>query len=184
MAFHFAKSFVGFPVFRFSGFPVLWLFMAFLFLPGSLHAMGAATGSFKGKPLPPVEVKIMPVEESLEPEDIRPGDVVELAVTARSFIDAEEMRIEVKLTGGAELIEGEAKWSGPVKKNGEKTLLITVRASLKGAGKITARAAIPVSKGPSFSARAMYRLGGEAKKKALPKKKDGLGRDIIEYPAR
>lgn len=164
---------------------ILVLFVIFFFLPAAVHAGGRKPPE---KPLPPLGVSISPVEEGLLPADIKPGDTVQFRVTVFSFINTKEMCIEIKLSGGVELIEGETVWTGPVEKNEERTLLLTVRAPLKGKGRIKAKAVIPASRGNFFSARASYKLGedvaGKAAESAPLKKKDGLGRDIIEYRVR
>lgn len=136
-----------------------------------------------GKPRPPVQISISPVNTSVTPADIKPGDTVEFKVAASSRIEAQKMEIKVDLIGGAELVSGETEWSGPIAKNGEKSLIITVRAPFKGHGRIKAKAVIPVSEGTSFAAAASYTLGEEEKKEKArpPAKKDSKGRDIREY---
>lgn len=160
--------------------------MFVLAVPISLNAAWRISGKTSGKPKPPVQISISPVNTSIAPADIKPGDAVELKVAASSRIEAQKMEIKIDITGGAELVSGETEWSGPVAKNGEKILVITVRAPLKGQGQVKATAVIPVSGGTSFAATASYSLG-EEKKKDKPKppaKKDSKGRDIIEYKVR
>lgn len=157
--------------------------MPFLFMLLLIPAIAFSMGPDNRKPQPPLKVSIAPASESLRAEDIRPGDEADFKATALSMMDAGELRMEVKLTGGAELISGETKWSGPLKKGEEKTLLIRVRAPFKGAGMI--RASVFTVGEPRFRAQAIYRLGGGPKEKETPPpvKKDIRGREIIEYPA-
>lgn len=141
-------------------------------------------GKQSGKPLPPVHISIAPVQSSVIPAEIKPGDAIDFKVTAVSFTDVQEMRIDVELTGGAKLISGETSWRGPAAKNEEKILLLKVQASEHGKGRIKARVSIPPSDGTRFSAEAQFMLGVEAKtkpEKEHPVKKDRKGRNIIEY---
>ena len=169
---------------------LLFLTVISLATPVALFAGGQGTekGSEKlrvaGKPAAPLKISISPAQAGLLPADIRPGDVVEFKVSATSHLDAQEMRIKIELTGGMELVSGETDWKGPVAQAGEKTLTVTVRTPLQGRGEIKARALVHDSGGPSFSAGASYRTGGATGKKASPRppvKKDGAGRDIVEY---
>lgn len=144
---------------------------------------GCAAEPFR-KPLPPLKISIAPVAGTTSAE-IKPGDVVELKVTATSVMEVPEMRIDVRLTGGAKLVSGETSWTGPAAKNEEKSLLLTVQAPEKGKGRVTARVSTPPSKSARFFAQARFELGPEDKiknKKHEPViKKDSRGRDIIEY---
>lgn len=157
---------------------------ALVMVAGPLEAgLGTKTS---GKPKPPVQITISPVNTTIAPTNIKPGDVVEFKITASSHIEAQKMEIRVDLIGGAELVSGETEWNGPVAGNEEKSLVITVRAPLKGHGRIRAKAVIPVSEGTSFAAATSYALGGEEKKEKPrpPAKKDSKGRDIREYKVR
>lgn len=139
-----------------------------------------------GKPQPPVRVSIAPVQEGITPENIKPSDVLEFRVTVNPLLDAREMRIKIDLSGGAKLISGEAAWTGPVTKNTEKVLFVTVQAPQKGKGKISVHVVIPSSQGSSFAGEAVYELGPGRQPKAGPEKpvkKDSMGRNIIEYQA-
>jgi hypothetical protein len=136
------------------------------------------------KPLPPLQVRIAPVQPGVTSDQLKPGDTVEFRVTAVSFIDVREMRIEVELLDGAELISGDTLWRGPASKNEEKTIVLTVRVPAKGKGRITARVMIPPTDSTRFSSETQYVLGPEIKSKPeheRPVKKDSKGRDIIEY---
>lgn len=101
-----------------------------------------------------------------------------------SFIDVQEMRIEVELIGGTKLVSGDRTWRGPALKNEEKTIVLTVRVPETGKGRIKARVTIPPSDNTRFSSETQYVLGPEIKSKPEhehPVKKDSKGRDIIEY---
>ncbi len=141
----------------------------------------AASGE---KPLPPLFISIAAVPPVVNPADIRPGDVVEFKVVARSFMDADTMVIKVDLAEGVELVSGDTSWSGPVARNEEKTVNFTVRAPAKGAGKIKARVSIRGARDEAFSKQVQYEMGVEANKKTRPippVKKDSRGRGLIEY---
>lgn len=160
---------------------VVFLTLISFLLPVDLMASGRRPSS---KPGSPVKISIVPVQEGLTSSDIRPGDIVDLDITAVSFIDADRMDIEIRMSGGVEFLSGETEWSGPVRKGEENILTISIRSPLKGAGKVKARAVIPLSRGTSFSASASFRLGPAVKDKPEPPppvKKDGKGRNIIEY---
>lgn len=153
----------------------LALLMAVLLDPLVVHA---------AKPRVPLQVNISPVQSSLVPADIRPGDTVEFKIAGKAFTDAAELNINVELHGGAKLVSGETSWSGPAKKGEDKALLITVRAPMHGNGMIRARISMSPSSGASFAAETEYLLGKSAQKKPahLPeKKKDHKGREIREY---
>jgi hypothetical protein len=136
------------------------------------------------KPLPPLQVRIALVQPGITSDQIKPGDTVEFRVTAVSFIDVQEMRIEVELIGGTKLVSGDRTWRGPALKNEEKTIVLTVRVPETGKGRIKARVTIPPSDNTRFSSETQYVLGPEIKSKPEhehPVKKDSKGRDIIEY---
>ena len=142
------------------------------------------TAGVSRKPLPPLRIRIAPVQQDIIQDQIKPGDIIDFNVSATSSIEVPQMRIEVELTGGAKLVSGDTSWSGPAGKNEEKTIVLTVRAPKSGLGKIKARVVISPSEGTRFSAAAHYGLGKEVKSKPEqehPVKKDSKGRDIIEY---
>lgn len=155
-----------------------------------LAALLAATlatpfSAFAAKPLPPLQVSIAPVQSDLPAAAVKPGDVIELKIVGRTFVDASELTMKVKLHGKMEWVSGTTTWSGPLKKGEEKVLMLTVRMPKKGHGRITARMAIPPTPGASFSAEAEYEFGSSTTSKPakLPEiKKDGKGREIREYP--
>ena len=150
----------------------------------SLVSTTAFSASLHNKPQPPLLISIEPVQPGITPTNIKAGDVVELRIIAASSLDADDVRIQVDLAGGAELVLGETVWNGSLIKNEEKTIIITVRAPAHGNGKIKARILIPESQGASFSAEDVYVLGVQPKSKPEhehPVKKDSKGRDVIEY---
>jgi hypothetical protein len=160
----------------------LFLFTAFF------TAAVAPAGGKTQKPRPPLDVSVAPVQEGLSSSDIKPGDVVEFKLEVRSFMEAEELQITIRLSGGAELVAGDISWTGPVAKNEDKTLAFTVRSPLKGRGKIDARISVPGKNQSAFTANTRYILGPEpgTKKKSEPSprlRQGGQGKDILEYPA-
>lgn len=147
-------------------------------LPNPARANGPAQ-----KPLPPLEISIATAQQGITPQ---PGDAVELAVTARSALDASEATITIKLSGDVELLSGELAWSGPVKKGESTILLITVRVPAGSRGMVKARISLPATADASFSREARYSFGkdkeqSEKQSEEKPVKKDRRGRDIIEY---
>lgn len=154
------------------------LFVCILFISAS---PAASLGSRKA--LPPLSLNIAPVQADVVPSDIQPDESLDFVVTARSMMEAPEMRIRIELTGGAELLSGETSWSGPVEKNTEKQMRITVRTPAKGKGEIKASVALPLDNKPGFRIETRYVLGPDADKKPQKEprvKKDKRGRDIIE----
>jgi len=158
------------------------MFCSASFLSGTSSWAGPAT-----KPLPPVKISIQPVQPDVSSATILPGDTISFRITAMTFIEARELRVKVELSDGTELVSGQTTWAGPASKNEEKVLILTVRAPQKGVGKISVHAVLPGTAGASFAAESWYLLGAEPNKKASvfdarPNvKKDGKGRDVIEY---
>lgn len=163
-----------------------FLAAAFLFLLSvtGLHAAGAKGGNPSFKPLPPLRVSIHPVRSDLSSERIQPGDIVELRITAVSGIAAADMRIDLKLEGGAKLVSGETVWEGEAAQDKEITLTVSVRAPNSGKGKVSAVVSLPVARGPRYSSEAEFELGPAAKQKPAREpaiKKNSRGRNVIEY---
>jgi uncharacterized protein YfaS (alpha-2-macroglobulin family) len=126
------------------------------------------------------------------PETIKAGDVVEFKVAATSMVEATEMRIQVSLADGAELVSGDLSWAGPAGKKEEKQLSFSVRVPATGTGKIKVRLTVSTGGGRPLSRSAQYLLlTGELKQEQIeaqknmkathPAKKDGKGRPIVEY---
>ena len=155
--------------------------LVLLVLPVDIHASGRRPSE---KPKSPLSVSIAPLSGSIAAGDIKGGELVDIVVKVLSFVEADRMDLEIKLSGGIELVSGELEWSGPVQKNGETSHTITIRAPERGGGVIKARALILFSKGARFSDQALFRLGPPEKLKQTPLppvKKDGRGREILEY---
>lgn len=153
--------------------------LVFLFLmPASSPAKEAR------KPLSPLHIRIETDTPGVTQKQIKPGDVIQFTVSGISFMDVEELRIAVELTGGAKLIAGDTSWSGQAKKNEEKKITFTVQAPKSGHGQIRARISLPPTQGGRFSAEARFDLGPKVREKfehELAVKKDSKGRDVIEY---
>ena len=154
------------------------LLLIFIILP-VLTVAGQAR-----KPLSPLRINIVPVQSGVTADLIKPGDAVAFKVTASSSIDVPEMRIEVRLEGGAQLVSGNTTWSGAASKNEEKSIILTVKAPEKGKGSIETSVSTALSDGARFSAGARYVLGSTTASKPEqehPVKKDSKGRNVIEY---
>ena len=80
-----------------------------------------------GKPRSPLQLSISPVQSGLVNADIKPNDVVEFKIAGTALVDAGELKINVELHGGIELLSGDTTWAGPAVKGEAKFLLITVR---------------------------------------------------------
>jgi hypothetical protein len=140
--------------------------------------------SHRTKPQPPVQISIAPVQSGLSSSSIKPGDSVEFSVNVLSSTDASEMRVVNMLDGGTELIAGDLSWSGAVQKGQEVIVSFTVRAPLKGKGKITSQVEIFSGDVLLYSSKAVYELGAPEKSKPAPPRgvmKDSKGQDVIEY---
>ncbi len=152
-----------------------------LFLATSLQASAAISS----KPQLPIQVMIAPAQQGVTAETMRPGDVVELAVTATAQTEIAEMRIEAKLQAGAELVSGSLTWSGPAAKGEPKLVLFSVRVPDQGTGKIRATVTFFRDGKKMMKRSVLYFLGVDRdekeKKPAYKLKKDAKGRDIIEY---
>ncbi len=138
----------------------------------------------KTKPRLPVQIKIEAAQPGVTPDSIKPGDVVDLIVSAVSFADTDAMTITVVIPEGAVLISGDLYWTGPARKGEKKTLPITVRVPQKGTGEIKAEMSIRIEGSKAFSTSSRY-TPGEAKKlkpeQKRPVKKDSKGENVIEY---
>lgn len=138
-----------------------------------------------GKPQLPIQVIVGPSQQGVTPEIIRPGDVVEMAVTATAHTGIEEMRIEAKLQAGAELVSGVLSWSGPAAKGEPKQLLFFVRVPDQGTGRVKATVTFFRGGKQVMKRSAQYFLGADKDEKdrepAGKPMKDAKGRDIIEY---
>jgi len=161
---------------------MLILYCTMLVLSGTVSAAGNAK-----KPRPPLKITIQPVQDNVLSTAIQPGETISFRVTAVSYVDTQELRVNIELSGGAELVSGQTAWTGTAAKNEKKEFILTVRAPQKGGGKISAHAAIPGTDGPSFAVESWYLLGAEPNMKSSlgdtrPKaKKDRRGRDVLEY---
>jgi hypothetical protein len=162
--------------------------MRFLVLPALCSLLWAASSGAEAgmrKPQLPVQVTIGPTQAGVTPESIRPGDLVEIAVTATAMTEVTGMRIDAVLSGGAGLVSGDLHWAGTAARGETKRITMTVRAPDKGAGRI--RASITLSRNGKqvLKRTAQYVLGADEEQKrrkpAYQLKKDGTGRDIIEY---
>ena len=154
----------------------IFFFIGALFLPTVL---------FAGKPLPPLQITLNPVQSGLAPENMKPGEVVAFRVIASALVDAQQARVEVDLSDGAEFVSGDLTWTGALKKNDKKNIDITVRVPAKGGGAIRARVVIFDHNGVSFSAERLYTMGARSKSKSVNEhrvRKDHRGRDVIEFP--
>jgi hypothetical protein len=148
-----------------------------------------SAASLHSKPQLPLLISIAPVQT---PETIKAGDVIDFKVSATSMLDTAEMRIEVKLADGAELVSGDLSWAGPAGKKEEKQLFFSVRVPATGIGKIKASLTISTNGARPLTRMAQYLLlTGEQKQEQLeaqkkmkaahPAKKDSKGRPIVEY---
>jgi hypothetical protein len=156
--------------------------LAILCMSTAVYAGGM--GASSGKPRSPVQVSISPVKSGISPADIKPGDIVEFKISGKTYTDAGELKINVELLGGVELLSGNTTWAGPALKGEDKLLLLSVIVPKHGNGMIRARILMSPSSEASFSAEAEYRFGTYAEKKPalLPEiKKDSKGRSIREH---
>jgi hypothetical protein len=140
----------------------------------------------KTKPQLPVRIEIAPAEAALKPQNIKPGDIVRLRITAAAMTEADEVRITVEPYDGAELVSGSPSWSGKTAKGERKELVIGVRAPADGTGKVKATISVFRDGRQIMQRVTRYFLGGEpAGPGGLPAgaviKKDAKGRDIVEY---
>jgi len=153
-------------------------------LPLLIFCSNTEAAQSRAKPLPPVRVMLSPVQPGLESSSIKPGDVVEFKVSILSSVDASEMRVHSSLDGGAELVTGELTWTGQARRAEETSVLFTVRAPLKGKGKISTRVEIYSGDVLLYSTKAMYEIGITVKDKPdKPRgvRKDSKGQGVVEY---
>lgn len=156
---------------------------------GVLHAVAIAGMALAappgGKPQLPIKVNIGPAQQGVSAAALRPGDVIDLAVTATAMTGIDEMRIEAKLQGGAQLVSGSLSWSGPAAKGEPKELLFSVRVSDQGAGRVKTTVTFFRGGKQVMKRSSQYFLGEDKDEKdrepAGKPMKDARGRDIIEY---
>ena len=152
----------------------------------------AFAASVQQKPQLPLQISIAPALPGVTQETIKAGDVVDFKVVATSMVDTTEMRIQVKLANGAELVSGDLSWAGPAAKNEKQQLFFAVRVPATGTGKIQAWLTVSPGGAKPLSRMTQYLLvtGGtkedqiEALKKMNaihPARKDSKGRPIVEY---
>jgi hypothetical protein len=153
-----------------------------------LHAAGVFAAPLQQKPQHPLQISIAPAQPDFDLNAVKPGDVVELAATAIASHDAEDMRITVKLSDGAELVSGDLSWSGPAKEMEPHSVRFSVRVPEKGIGRIKAKVSINAGGKKDLTNKAQYLLmtGKERQeqkkmKASKPVKKDSKGRPIVEY---
>lgn len=142
------------------------------------------------KPRLPMQISIAPAQPGLDLNAVKPGDVVELKVTASSAFDAAQMLIEVQLSDGVEHVTGSLTRSGPaVMKEGQE-LIFSVRVPAQGIGRIKARVSVQDGNGKEIVRSAQYLvMSGKDRqeqeqqkmKTSRPAKKDSKGRPIVEY---
>jgi hypothetical protein len=152
----------------------------------SIGVPGAAgAAAMKGKPMIPVQIAIEATAPHMKPQDIKPGDVVELMVTAPGVRGADETAIEITLQDGAELVSGDLKWSGRLSTKETKRLFISVSAPATGVGKVVARVSALRNGKVVMSKQTVYALGADGisvqGKPAHGMRKDSKGRAVVEY---
>lgn len=159
------------------------MMLAMLCLAAISHSVAAATAS--KKPMLPVTVTIGPTMLGVNADTLQPGETIVFTVKAISLADdANEMRLETKLSGGVEFVAGTLEWAGPAGKGEEKQISFTVRVPLKGQGSIKATATIVREGKRTVKSTAQYDLGNAdrgKKKSGYQLKKDNKGRAIVEY---
>jgi hypothetical protein len=150
-----------------------------------LAAVTSSGASMKNaKPRQPVQITIEAVQPGVTPDNIKPGDVVDLVVSAVSHVDTDAMTLTVAIPKGAVLISGDLSWTGPARKGEKRTMPITIRVPQKGVGEITAEMSIMIEGKKAFSASSRFMPGGAKKVKPeqrRPVKKDSRGQGVIEY---
>ena len=136
------------------------------------------------KPQAPVRLVITPLQQGRVPEAIKPGDTVQLRISAAAFLDIDEMVIETSLLGGAGYVSGDRRWQGSVHQNEVKELILTVRNPLHGDGKVRARVSLFRAGEKLLTKQATYGLTAKSDsgpaKSLRPSRKDAKGREIVE----
>jgi hypothetical protein len=145
----------------------------------------AAAAPVSGKPQIPLQVRIEPASPALQQKAIQPGQVVGLEVTAQSPADGSEMRIEIELLDGAELVSGGLSWQGVLGRHEKKRIPLSVRAPRAGVGSVRARVYYLKDGGQRAVRESLYRLGVSAAAAAeaagKPAGADSRGRAVKEY---
>ncbi len=133
----------------------------------------------------PVQISIEPAAANLKPEAIKPGEVVELRITARVPSGGEETAVEITLLDGAELVSGDLTWSGRLSANDVKQLVVSVRAPAKGTGRVVANVTVLRAGRGVMAKQAVFTMGpedlGVNGAPAREMRKDSKGRSVVEY---
>ena len=151
---------------------------------GLLSASASGAPLMSPKPQTPVHIAIEAARPGVTPDSIKPGEVVDLIVSAVSFVDTDTMTITVAIPTGAVLITGDLFWKGPAKKGEKKIIPIRVRVPQKETGEIKAEMSIMTDGRTAFSASSRYTPGEVKKSKReqrQPVKKDSRGQGVVEY---
>jgi hypothetical protein len=161
-----------------------------LLLSGFIAAAGmaapAAAAPVSGKPQIPLQVRIEPASPAMKQKAIHPGEVVELTVTALSPAEDAEMRVEIELLDGAELVAGDLVWQGVLGRRGKKRMPLSVRTPRSGTGKVRASVFFLKDGGQQAVRVSLYLLGSSPSAAAgnavgRPAAADSRGRAVQEY---
>lgn len=149
------------------------------------HLAAAVEAGPKQKPQAPAQISITPQQQGSEGQDISPGDVVVLTISAEGFLDIDELQIETFLQGGAEYVSGERTWKGRAVRNERKVITLSVRSPLQGAGKVRARVSLFRAGERLLTKQTLFDLGPKSgsspNKPVRPSRKDSKGREIVNY---
>lgn len=141
----------------------------------------AGAGGIASKPQQPVTVSIGLALPGTAEDAPQPGDVVEFSATASALVDATDLRLEVKLLGAVELVNGTLDWRGSSKKGSRKSVYFTVRIPENGKGRIKAVATLLREGRRPVHSTSMYLLGRTDEGAQFRQRKDHKDRNIVEY---
>ena len=137
------------------------------------------------KPQAPAEILITPLLREANGKTIDPGEIVTLKISARAFIEVDELLIETFLPAGSEFVSGDRIWKGSAARNESKEITLTIRSPLQGSDTVQARVSLfragerLTSKQTNFDF--FTKSGSSPNKPARPSRKDSKGREIVTY---
>jgi len=137
------------------------LFVAFLF---PLPSYGAAKRP-SSKPQSSLIISISFEDRHLDPDDIEPGSIINLIITATSHTDADDVHIEIRPSDRLQVIVGELEWKGPVNKGESRVMTIQVRSPESGKAEIRATAFLMSDGGTALSAVSSLSFGKAEKRR-------------------
>lgn len=156
----------------------LLVLFGFSFFPPQTYG---ESRKYLSKPQSPFKISITREDKNEELSVNFPADIVTLKITTTSYIEATDLHIDIKVPNKIEVIAGELKWKGPLKKNSSKVLTIQLRLGDIEQSKVEVSVVLPSNKGPALSMVSKFELSKNTKIiMKSPNVNSNIRRGIIE----